>query len=141
MIRPLCQNDFDNGFYSTLKYLTVVGEIEFDKDRSKDILNHLPPNIQIFVYIDNQQVIGTITLLIESKFIRNGGKVGHIEDLSVHGDHQGLGIGRQLVNHCLQICQDQKCYKVILDCSDSNVGFYNKLGFISSGNCMRYNLK
>ncbi len=29
----------------------------------------------------------------------------------------------------MHICKGQGCYKVILDCSEKNEGFYAKLGF------------
>jgi glucosamine-phosphate N-acetyltransferase len=61
------------------------------------------PLHKIFVAVttnDNKsQVIGTTTLLLEPKFIFGGGKVGHIEDVSVKARYQRKGIGFILVTH------------------------------------------
>ena len=48
----------------------------------------------IFVALDGDRIVGTCTLLIESKFIHDGGIVGHIEDVSVDAKYQGTGVGK-----------------------------------------------
>ena len=37
-------------------------------------------------------IIGSTTLLIEQKFIHDGGKVGHIEDVVTRKGYEGFGI-------------------------------------------------
>jgi glucosamine-phosphate N-acetyltransferase len=98
MIKLLSINHISNGFFECLKTLTVVGDIENNLNLAKEILDNLPPNIKIYVYCDeHDNVMGTTTLLIEQKFIHNGGKVGHIEDVGVRKEFQGLGIGTKLI--------------------------------------------
>jgi glucosamine-phosphate N-acetyltransferase len=140
MIKLLSINHISNGFFECLKTLTVVGDIENNLNLAKEILDNLPPNIKIYVYCDeHDNVMGTTTLLIEQKFIHNGGKVGHIEDVGVRKEFQGLGIGTKLILHCLDEAGIQKCYKTILDCSDTTQIFYEKCGFQRKDVCMRYN--
>ena len=145
MIRKLSQDDLMNGFFECLKALTIVGDIENNLEQSNNILNNLPKNINIYVYYDesseyneNNKVLGTATLLMEQKFIHNGGKVGHIEDVAINKQYQGLGIGKKLILHCLDVAEKEGCYKTILDCSEHNVIFYEKCGFKSKDIMMRY---
>lgn len=92
---------------------------------------------------DDDQLVGTISLLMEWKFIHDGGLVGHIEDVATKSGCEGRGIGQALVAHAVEECRrksldrNRKCYKVILDCDKDLVGFYEKAGFREVGVCMR----
>jgi glucosamine-phosphate N-acetyltransferase len=76
-------------------------------------------------------------LLIEPKFIFCGGKVGHIEDVSVKMEYQRKGIGFKLVTHATKQAALMGCVKTVLDCSDENVPFYQKVGYSYQDNCMK----
>jgi glucosamine-phosphate N-acetyltransferase len=78
--------------------------------------------------------------MVEHKFIRGGRKVAHIEDVSVLKSEQGKGVGKQLIEHCVDVAKRYQCYKIILDCSNDNVPFYEKCGFKKHENCMRLDL-
>ena len=69
------------------------------------------------------------SLLIERKFIRGCGKVGHIEDVVVDASQRRKGTGSCIVRHLVQAAQRAGCYKVILDCSAENATFYERQGF------------
>jgi glucosamine-phosphate N-acetyltransferase len=74
-------------------------------------------------------IIATGTIILEPKFIHNNGTVGHIEDIVVDKDKNGLGIGKKLIDELVNIAINNGCYKVILNCSETNIGFYEKAGF------------
>lgn len=76
------------------------------------------------------------TLLIEPKFIHECGFTGHIEDIVVHGDARGLGLGKRIVLDLAELAKSAGCYKVTLECSDDNLPFYGKCGFTRKGNQM-----
>ena len=38
-------------------------------------------------------------------------------------------MGEALISHCKEYAGRWECYKVILDCSQDNVSFYEKCGF------------
>jgi len=42
------------------------------------------------------------------------------------------------MNFAIMYGKVNKCYKVILGCSDKNVGFYEKIGFSVNDNLMRF---
>ena len=77
-------------------------------------------------------------MLIEPKFIHQGGLVGHIEDVVVDKNYQGKKIGEKIMKYLLEIAQKRGCYKTILDCTDDVKKFYEKLGFKLTANEMRY---
>ena len=73
-----------------------------DKIHYKKFLEELPKNHYIFVYELNKQLVGSITLIIESKLIHNGYSVGHIEDLVVDKFSRDKGIASQLIKYCIE---------------------------------------
>jgi len=84
------------------------------------------------------EIIGTTTLLIEQKVIHDGGKAGHIEDVATRKRYEGLEVGSALISHALKYAESAGCYKVVLDCSESNIRFYQKNGFRIHETSMRH---
>ena len=127
-------------FLDTLSNLRETVNLSLEKQI--DILDKI--NFQdghIFVAIkDNKEIISTSTILIEQKYIRNGAKIGHIEDVATNKNYEGKGIGKKVVEECISYAKKRGCYKVILDCSDELINFYNYFGFCKSENHMRLNL-
>ena len=142
-IRELRKSDFANGFFETLSNLSQVGQISQDTEEAAKILDSIEENNISKIYVavgNNGQIIGSITLLVEQKFIHNGGKVGHIEDVVTRKEYSGKGIGSALVQKCIEAAKEKKCYKVVLDCSLDNIAFYEKAGFQKHEVSMRYDI-
>ena len=137
-IREIEEDDLEKGFLETLDFLRNTSSI--DKNKAKEILKKIKqnPNHIIYVAIDDKKIIGSTTLLIEQKFIHDGGLVGHIEDVVVRKDYERNGIGIKLVTSMLERAKEKNCYKTILDCKDDVKQFYEKIGFKRESNCMRY---
>ena len=137
-IREIKENDLENGFLETLDFLRNASDL--DKNKAKEILEKIKqnPNQIIQVAIDDKKIVGCITLLIEQKFIHDGGLVGHIEDVVVRKDYEGKGIGMKLVTFMLEYAKRKNCYKTILDCKDDVKQFYERIGFKHESNGMRY---
>ena len=138
IIREIEEDDLKNGFLETLDFLRNTGDL--DKNKANEILKKIKqnPNHIIYVAIDNKKIVGSTTLLIEQKFIHDGGLVGHIEDVVVRKDCEGKGIGIKLVTSLLERAKEKNCYKTILDCKDDVKQFYERIGFKRESNCMRY---
>ena len=129
IIRELRREDLWNGFLTTLDSLRQASDI--DKNKAETIfekINSNPDHIVIVAELDGK-IVGTATLLIEPKFIHNGGLVGHIEDVSIDKRFQGQKIGEKIIKHILEFTKKQGCYKTILDCTNDVKPFYEKLGF------------
>ena len=137
-IRQIKEEDLANGFLTSLDSLRQTSNI--DADKAKKILEQINsnPNHVIFVAEKDGKVVGSTTLLIEPKFIHDGGLVGHIEDVVVTKDIQGQGVGEKIINAVLEYAKNQGCYKTILDCTDDVKPFYEKLGFKTHANEMRF---
>jgi glucosamine-phosphate N-acetyltransferase len=133
-IREIEEEDIDNGLLEVYRENFRLGDLR--KAAAKAILKEIKTNPlhKIFVAVTNDNhgwVIGTTTLLVEPKFIFSGGKVGHIEDVSVKMEYQRRG----LVTHATNQAALMGCVKTVLDCSDENVPFYQKIGYCYQDNC------
>ena len=137
-IREIEESDLEKGFLETLDFLRNTSDL--DKNKAKEILKKIKQNTNhiIYVAIDNKKIVGSTTLLIEQKFIHDGGLVGHIEDVVVRKDYEGKGIGIKLVTSMLEHAKEKNCYKTILDCKDDVKQFYERIGFKRESNGMRY---
>jgi len=137
-IRKLEEKDLFRGFLTSLDSLKKASDL--NEDKAKDVFNKIKsnPNHLVFVVILDDKVVGSTTLLIEPKFIHQGGKVGHIEDVVIAKEVQGSGIGEKLINFILEYAKKNDCYKTILDCSDDVKPFYEKIGFKKHSNSMRF---
>ena len=137
IIRELKEEDLWNGFLTSLDSLSEASNIDKNKaERVFEKINTNPDHIIAVAEIDGK-IVGSTTLLIESKFIHNGGLVGHIEDVVVDKNHQGQKIGEKIMKFLLEISKKRGCYKTILDCTDDVKPFYEKLGFKQVANELR----
>lgn len=93
-------------------------------------------NISIYVLEENNNMLAAGTILFERKFIHNMSLYGHIEDIIVKKEHQKKGYGKLLINKLIDVCKTNHCYKILLDCSNELVPFYEKCGFKLNSNQM-----
>lgn len=138
IIRKMREDDLWNGFLVTLDSLRKASDL--DKNAALQIFRRIEsdPDHHIMVAELDGMIVGCTTLLVEQKFIHGGGKVGHIEDVSVHAGHQRMGIGEKTINHVLEFAKSEGCYKTILYCTDDVKPFYEKLGFKRNRNGLRF---
>jgi glucosamine-phosphate N-acetyltransferase len=120
-----------------LSYLTITSYL----DSSHFLLNLTKINQQGEVIVaytgsladDTFEIIASGTIFIEPKIIREGKNVGHIEDIVVSKKWRGQGISHQILDRLKDIARENKCYKVILDCSEEVKNVYIKNGFQVKG--------
>lgn len=134
-ISHLESGDCYNGFIETLSALrdpeiTPQEAIRLNMDR-RDL------GICTYVAKIEDEVVGTFSVFVELKFIHKGGKVAHVEDVAVREDYQRKGIGRQMEVAIEAYAKSKGCYKIILDCGDHNIGFYEKCGYYLHEKMMR----
>ena len=136
-LRELTPADLSHGFLETLAGLAKV---DLAVDAANEVLQkRLQTGIRTFVAADGERIVGTASLLIEQKFIHGGGLCGHIEEVVVHPDYKNQGIARALVRHATAEAEKMSCYKVILNCFDDLVPFYESCGFRRHDVGMRMN--
>ena len=138
VIRELRKEDLWNGFLTSLDSLRLASNI--DKKKAEEVFEKINSNPDYVIAVAelDGKVVGSTTLLIESKFIHSGGLVGHIEDVVVDKNYQGKKIGENILKYLLEVANKRGCYKTILDCTDDVKGFYEKLGFKYTANEMRF---
>lgn len=137
-IRELEKDDLWNGFLTSLDSLRQASNIR--KETAFEIFDKINQNkdhIIVVAELDGE-IVGSATLLLETKFIHDGGTVGHIEDVVVNKNHQGQKIGEKIIRHLLKEAKRKGCYKTILDCADEVKPFYEKLGFKHNANALRF---
>ena len=142
-IREIEENDIESGgLLEVLENLAPVGGLS--KPAAKAILKEIKSNPlhRIFVAVvqdgrNQGLIIGTTTLLVEPKFIFGGARVAHIEDVAVRAEYQRKGIGFKLVNYATEQAARMRCVRTVLDCSDENIPFYEKIGYSYHGNSMK----
>ncbi len=130
MIRKLAKKDFNNKYFDLLDQLSSTNQENITYDKFELFINQLNNNHNIYIIEKNNKIIASGTLLIENKIIHNFGKVGHIEDIVVDFNERGSGLGKLMINHLIETAKNLNCYKIILNCNESNVKFYEKCGFV-----------
>ena len=143
-VRDLALSDYDLNLFELLAQLTTAEKVSrdaFEKrfhemygdgDRGGKL------DYQTVVAHDEQsnRLVGAATLLIQRKFIRSCGQAAHIEDVVVDNSMRGRGVGKRLIRTLVDRARRADCYKVILDCADHNLGFYESCGFKKKENQM-----
>jgi len=129
MFRDLKSEDYNKNYLALLEQLTEVNAEKIKFDDFSNFVNNLNYDHRIIVIEINNKIVASGTLLIENKVIHGLSKVGHIEDIVVDNKLRGVGLGKDIINYLSNLANLENCYKVILNCKESNCGFYEKCGF------------
>ncbi|AAW44088.2 hypothetical protein CNF03220 [Cryptococcus deneoformans JEC21] len=131
-LRPLSSTDVLRGHIELLSVLTSAPPQSVSTYET--IFQEMKASAGIYftvvvVHRLSNQVVACGSVIIERKFVRNAGLVGHIEDIAVSQSMQGRKLGMKIINTLVDIGLARGCYKIILDCSEKNIPFYEKCGF------------
>ena len=110
---------------------TVFTEAEF-----QETLEQIRIRGKVIVAVYEGELVGTATVLYEPKFIFNRCIYAHVEDVFVKAAYRRRHIGQQLIKHIIQDAKRMNCYKITLDCADSNIAFYESCHLEKRGNQM-----
>jgi len=138
ILRDLSANDYYNNYLDLLAQLSKIDKDLIHFSEFSNFINDLEERNKVFI-IENKntkQVVGCATILIEYKIIHNMGKVCHVEDVVIDNCMRGTGMGKILMDFIKDYSHKMGCYKIILDCSEHNIGFYEKCGFKINGTQM-----
>ncbi len=140
-VRPLELEDWAYGLPETLSALSPCHPI--NNGRWEELVAEVSNWTTTFFYVAvyDGQVVGAIAAGTFRHLTRGGSLSMQIEDVAVHREHQGRGVGKALMEEMLKMARRLGCYKVTLDCHPDKVAFYEKLGFFNQGVAMRLNLK
>ena len=82
------------------------------------------------------QPLGTLTLFVLPLLAHGTAPAALVEDVAVHPDAQGRGIGRRLVHEAMDRATAAGCYKLALSSNERREAahaFYDSLGFQRHG--------
>ena len=94
------------------------------------------PDYTVYVAMLSGSVIGTFELLIMDNLAHMGSPSGVLEDVVVHRDWQGKGVGKQMVRFAMDRCRERGCYKLALSSNlrrETAHRFYEGLDFRRHG--------
>lgn len=132
VIRPLESTDFSKGFVQLLGQLTSVGDLTEERFREVMELRQRQAGTYVTIVAEHEEsgtLAATGSLIVEVKFVHGGASVGHVEDIVVDSGHRGKGLAKAIMDYLASEARKASCYKVILDCNESNCGLYEKCGY------------
>lgn len=132
IIRRLNKNDYE-------QFLVLINQFRETDFTEKDFiltLDKIEKNSEIWIIENEDKIIASATIIFEYKFIFDISCLAHIEDVIVDINYRRKGYGKILINHLKEIAKSNNCYKLTLDCNDTNVNFYNACDFEKRGNQM-----
>ena len=134
LVRSIEREDLNSDYLNLRSQLSPMlnPNVDFDKTWSTFINND---DHHTLVIAHDGLVVGTGSLLIERKL--TGRIAGRIEDVVISQLHRESGMGTDIINGLIDIAKREQCYKVILSCSDKNIPFYNRFGFLKIDNGMK----
>ena len=129
--RFLEESDYTKGYFELLQQLTSAEKCEENvwKVKFAEIKKLTNLDIIVIEHRKTGKVIGSVSFLYEPKFIRNLGYVSHLEDFVIDAEHRKVNLGAIMLEIANFFAAYRKCYKIILDCNDSVVKFYEKNGY------------
>jgi len=141
-VRPLERGDYSRGFLDCLADLTWIGDCgEEDFYERYDWLATKGKDWYYCLVVDDgARIVATATLIVERKFIQNRNLVGHVEEVVVLKSERGKGLGVAVVQALNAVARNVGVGKVVLNCSDHNVEFYQRCGYEKSGLEMKLTL-
>lgn len=132
-IRPVELDDRDKGLFDVLAQLTNAPLLSAERF-SELVFGQRVKGEHVTIVAEKEgRIIATGAVAIEQKMIRAGRPCGHIEDIVVDEASRGLQLGKKIIEELVKIAREKSCYKVILDCAENNVSFYEKCGFKIKG--------
>lgn len=101
-----------------------------------DAMQQALPGVRVIVATRcDGMVLGAVTLVLLPLMAGNTPSAV-LEDVAVHPVMQGMGLGRQLVQHAMALAREAGCYKLALSSHQQRAGahaFYERLGFERHG--------
>lgn len=110
-------------------YVKAFNEITSDKGQN------------LMVVQDNGVVIGTFQLSIIPYLTYQGRSRAQMEAVRVSSKYRGKGIGKKMIEWCLEFAHKQNCHVLQLTTDKKRpdaIRFYKSLGFIDSHEGMKY---
>jgi glucosamine-phosphate N-acetyltransferase len=140
IIRELESSDYSNYLILMKEFHGYNYNISYDSfcEQLKFLTNNNLCNICIVYLKDINTIIGAGSVYKLIKLHNN--PICQIEDVIITEKYRGFGYAKILVDKLCDIGLNKfKCYKVILNCLEKNIQFYEKCQFVMTGYEMKLN--
>jgi len=133
-VKNLTSNDYYLGYlelmYEFSNHRKNITYEEFEEYIEK-------PDIRtVVIHNNDNKIIGAGTIFKLNKLHNN--PIGQIEDVIITEKYRKKHLGKMIIENLTNIgINEFKCYKVVLNCLDKNITFYEKCEFFISGVQMR----
>lgn len=94
------------------------------------------PGARVFLFTLRGQPVGTYSLFVLPLLAHAGAPEAIVEDVAVHPEAQGQGVGHSMMDHAMSLAREAGCYKLALSSNQRRTqahAFYEKLGFARHG--------
>ena len=111
-----------------IKQVIDIWTNSFSRNFSKPVNSEYlsDPNSTTIVISVEEIIVGVASIHIIKKLTRI---LGIIEDVAVNEKYRGKGVGKKLVERLILIGKQKNCDKIVLNSSEENSKFYEKIGF------------
>jgi len=106
---------------------------EFSREQFSHFVNTLGEHKQVWLIEENSKILATATILYETKLIFNISVTAHVEDVCVHPDFRGNGLGSQIMGKVYEDAKSRGCRKLTLVTAPDTSHFYIKNGYEMRG--------
>ena len=132
IFRNIEYDDFDKG-YMDLMYEFTNYNYPITKEEFVNFIDTRDYYRIVVIYSEiEKRIIGAGTIIIVRKIHNN--PIGQIEDVIISEKYRKNGLGKQIIEKLIDIGKNEfKCYKIILNCLEKNIKFYENCGFIEVG--------
>ena len=92
------------------------------------------PKKRIFVAETKNKIVGVVIVLVLLRLNQIDSEI-YIPELIVSKNYQNQGIGKELINSCIDFAKEMNCYRIRLESGNQRLEshkFYRKLGFDQS---------
>lgn len=125
----LDEKDYDD----YLKLIQTFRPTSFSRLDFTQTLYSIGENTEIWVLWKQSEIVGTISILFETKFIHDIGHVAHVEDVCLSPNFRGQRLGDMLLDKAKERAIAKNCYKLNLYCDSNLEKFYERNGYITKG--------
>lgn len=138
-IREIDETDLNNGYIELLYEFT---NYKYDISREEFInylirMKNINKIVVIYSFVE-KKIIGAGTIFKIEKLHNN--PVGQIEDVIISEKYRNKKLGSIIIDKLISIGYNEfNCYKIILNCLEKNIIFYNKNNFSEVGVQMKHN--
>lgn len=132
ILRNIEYDDFDKG-YMDLMYEFTNYNYPITKEEFVNFIDTHKNYKIIVIYSEiEKRIIGAGTIIIVRKIHNN--PIGQIEDVIISEKYRKNRLGKQIIEKLIDIGKNEfKCYKIILNCLEKNIKFYENCGFVEVG--------